>query len=210
MTFGARVLGSAGYIQIDDNYSNYGLVQSGTATTSSKISLPNAGSPTAYLILVRIQPGQHIRNVSMMNDGFYLYHVGASFSFEYRAFLRNDLLTPGGGYGFRVFKPNGALAFDGAFTYARLRSVSIINTESTSFPLTIPGIGVNPWIYVNSLGLYKAVNSGVNVNWYDICVKLQADYSVQVTSEFDFTQYGANAMHSPEYIGTSRPIILAL
>ena len=210
MTFGVRVLGSAGYMQIDDNYSNYGLVQSGTATTSSKISLPNTGSPTAYLILVRIQPGQHIRNISMMNDGFYLYPVGASFSFEYRAFLRNDMLTPGGGYGFRVFKPNGALAFDGAFTYARLRSVSIINAESTSFPLTIPGIGVNPWIYVNSLGLYKAVNSGVNINWYDICVKLQADYSVQVTSELDFTQYGANAMHSPEYTGTSRPIILAL
>lgn len=214
MTYGLQVSNASGYLQVDEAYSNYALVQEGAGTTTGKVSVPNQGGALNSLVFVRLPIGKGIAGVLTFSDGFHLTKIigDPNFTFEYRVYRRNDQLPIAQDpHGFMVFKPSGEVVFDSSRRYPRLRSASVVNPNTVQMPTTVPGIGINPWVYANPYGTYKCVNrGGYYLDWYDLCLTVQSDYSMLLTSKLSGSTPGIQLLQSPLYVGGPRQILLSV
>lgn len=214
MTYGLQVSNASGYLQVDELYENYALVQEGTSTTTSRVSVPNLGGPLNSLVFVRLPVGKGIAGCHTFSDFFYLLKVigDPDFTFEYRVYRRNGQLPiTQVTHGFMVFNSGGGLVFDSSRRYPRLKSVSIVNPSTVQLPTTVPGIGINPWVYANTYGTYKFVNrGGYYLDWHDLCLTVQSDYSILLTSKLSGSNAGMQLLQSPFYVGGPRQILLSI
>lgn len=211
MTYGIQIYNSSGYVQVDDGYTNYALVQSGVGTSNSKINTVDLGSPLDSVVFVKLPVGKWFSGVVMDSDGFWTTGdpSAGGYSFEYRVYRRNDqVVNIDSQYGFRVFKGNGTTVFDSLRNYARLKSASII-PSTAALPLVIPGIGVNPWIYAAAFGIHKMENAGgYSLRTYSIRATVQSDFSIRLSSEFSTT--AGQLYNSPLYLSNPRQVLLSI
>lgn len=155
MTYGLQVISASDYVQIDENYANCGLIQSGTANTGTAITVTGGLSRT--LIFVRIPYGKTITAYGAKNADQFITRPGpagqADYAYDYRVYKRVTDLTPSNGFGLQVFDSSGLLSFDSNFGYARLAAVAALNVTGQSSSVTIPNIGSQPWILLDPLGV---------------------------------------------------------
>ena len=212
MTYGIQVYNASGYVQVDDGYTNYAMVQSGVGTINSKVNTIDLGSALDSVVFVRLPVGKWFDGVVMAPDGFWATGDpnAGGYSFEYRLYRRNDQITAiDSQYGFRVFRGNGGLVFDSLRNYPRLKSISII-PSTAALPAVIPSIGVNPWIYGATFGIHKMENAGgYNLRAYYIRATVQSDFSIRIHSEFNTTT-GFQLYNSPMYFSNPRQILLSI
>lgn len=162
MTYGLQVLSASGYVQVDENYANCGVIQSGTANTGTAITVTGGLSRT--LIFVRIPYGKTITAYGAKNADQFITRPGpagqADYAYDYRVYKRVTDLTPSNGFGLQVFDSSGLLSFDSNFGYARLAAVAALNVTGQSSLVTIPNIGSQPWILLDPLGVCAFTQSG--------------------------------------------------
>ena len=195
MSYGLVVLNAGLFVQIDDNYSNYSLVQSGFATTNTTVSAPSLRIED--LVFVRIPSGKSIgffhpvyntyTNPSVYTlQGFGLnkQEASADFVYEYRIFKQSGVLTPTVNSPFQVFKPNGQLAFDAALVQPRIRTYTLY--DPAAGPVTLGSLGQNPWIYANSLQWTRDVPlAGFQTELKTVSASVLADFSVTIKETTD-------------------------
>lgn len=181
MSYGPQVISAAGYIQIDETYANHSLVQAGTATTGTPFSVSGLGT-ARKLVFVRLPYGRAIaRKYTSAADSFLTVAAdgGADFAFEYRVFERISS-SPSSGYGLHVFDGSGGLTFDSNLQYARIRASASVSITTFSLSSTVPGIGAQPWVWLDPLYIiaYVPIAPGLGSYMYALSAKVLADNSV--------------------------------
>lgn len=134
MSYGFRVLSSSGYVQIDENYSNYTLLQSGVASgRPADIGYP--AQPTPVLIMVRTDYG------GIIDD-----RGSTTGSYEYRIYTRNRDAPAFQSYGVRVYESDGGLAFDSGNRKLRADVLAYAEFTGPSSSYTLGSPGYKPFI----------------------------------------------------------------
>ena len=182
MSYGLQVYSAAGYVQIDETYANYSLIQAGTTTTNLPVVVTGGLSRT--MVFVRIPYGQTIASkISGVTDAFKAAPIGlgaTNFTYEYRVYRRVPN-TPTPGMGLQVFDAGGALTFDSNKSYARILSAALIDVTGLSSSAYVAGFGSQPWIWFDPLYTAAFTQSG-NPNYgyqHALCARLHVDNSVE-------------------------------
>lgn len=211
MTYGLKVYNSSGFVQIDDAYSNHALVMEGTAMTGTTIHTPFVIADC--LLFVRLPvgattPGSYTYAIVDLNDGrFNHVSVGANFVYEYRLYASNGALPGINSHSLQVFKADGSVAFDGSRSYARLAAV-VQHDPTTSGPITIPSIGINPWILTNPFGATRWEKVGSSwMDEYSLTARLNPDFSLYI-SQVVTASFNVGIPNTRKF-GGNRHIILA-
>jgi len=82
MSYGLQIQSSSGYVQIDETYANSGVIQSGTTTTGTRVSVP--GGLDKGLVFVKIPYGKSITRSYWSSTEFSTYpghSSGANYSY---------------------------------------------------------------------------------------------------------------------------------
>ena len=187
MSYGLRVFSGSGYIQIDGSYSNYRLVQSGTAVTGNTISYSKAMG--RVMVFVRPPVGKPIfaKMVSTASGfGAGAPYAQAPFVYEYRVFERcvDTPTYPSSSYGLRVKDAAGLTTFDSDQVYPRIASTTTFSMPRWFLPgIVIPSINEVPWVSLESL--YPALLDGEatpnNGMFAGPVARINADNSVTVS-----------------------------
>ena len=168
MSYGFNIVNADGFIQIDDTYSNYYLVASGTAvsppagtsihfigkTGGTVVSFPTQAeipllfirfsNTSYYFILQDITTSSFMAVIS--NSGNAL----AALSFEYRVYSRRTATAPRTGYGLQVFNASGGPIYSSNDASA---VIGISTTIPITLPITISKVDVgasNPFFLANN------------------------------------------------------------
>lgn len=139
MAYGFSVENQSGFVQVDQDFSNYVLIAEGSASTNTNISYPTQSTPP--IIFVGKTPSnravgvQSVRPSSCRLKGFgnSVFNNSSSFDFSisYRIYgLASENVGPASGYGIRVFDGSGSVVFDSNEEFMRVRGVSIFTTNS--------------------------------------------------------------------------------
>lgn len=130
MAYGLKVWGDSGVLQIDDNYSNYHLVRKGTITISQTSN--NYGTGIVSIVgtapLIAWTGGgfasiiQTARNGNTWTFNLCAY-CPSPIILTYFIFDQIQGIPPSGQFGLRVFKPDGSIAFDSNYAYARISTI---------------------------------------------------------------------------------------
>lgn len=137
MSYGFRSISSSGFVQIDDSFSNFTLLQSGVAVGSFlNISYPSV--PTQVFGFVKIPLG----------SAFYITSGAGSTPYEYRIYARNEDIPASISYGMRVRSASNAVVFDSGTQKVRVASASYGLFSGTSGSITIPSPGFHPFFAV--------------------------------------------------------------
>ncbi len=187
MSYGLQVVNAGGYVQIDDTYANYSLIQEGTTTTGQVVTVP--GILPEDIVFVRIPVGPTIGAFTWYAapvDGFSMKsQSGYDFTFSYRVFRHASVLTPTANSPFQVFNGSGKLVFDAALVQPRIRTYA--QFDPTGSPVTLSSLGVSPWIYANVLALSRYVLSGSSSQEKTIAASVFSDYSVLISETVNKT-----------------------
>jgi hypothetical protein len=128
MSYGFTSISNAGFVQIDDLYSNYTLLQSGTVVNSGMPSAP-AGS----IIMVRLA----------INTIFH----GFSGTYEYRIFVKKSSVASASGYGMKVMTGSSEVVFDSDVVALKIdfATMFLFNPAIILHSITVPSQGYLPW-----------------------------------------------------------------
>ena len=150
MSYGFKSISSSGFVQIDDLYSNYTLLQSGFASGSFE----NIGYPAvAGLIIgmVRIGFGNTFRFNSGSSGGAY----------EYRIYARNEDIPASISNGIRILTPSSRVVFDSGVRKLQIALATYGLFSGSSAPITLPSVGYHPFFAVaGASGIVAAVAQG--------------------------------------------------
>ena len=153
MSYGFQSFSSSGYAQIDQDYSNYALLQSGTVGTGNNtVYFP--AQPVPPLVMVRIPLTATVFCPSMNGSGAVStssFYINASAGAEYRVYARVQDMSASGTYGLRVYNGSGAVVFDSGKQVLRIATVGYMAATPTTAAVTLPSPGFQPWICHNPL-----------------------------------------------------------
>jgi hypothetical protein len=137
MTYGFKSISSAGFVQIDDLYSNYTLLQSGTASGNfGNISFPAVSGETMALVKIGIG---HVFDIINGSSGG---------NYEYRIYARNQDIPAAINNGIKVFSPSGAVVFDSGVRKVQVATASYGLFSTSSSPITLPSPGYHPYFAI--------------------------------------------------------------
>ena len=168
MSYGLRVYNDSGYLQIDQDFANYQIIQSGTFTIGSSSAIsptishsgPNDGSN-----LVFVKPPFSASNViidgSSVVGGSSFAVYGDPGTYSYFVAARATALSASSEtYGLRVYNSGGGLVFDSGRKTLNIKSISYpaatINATNTEGPiyttyLSAPASGKSHYVLLNPL-----------------------------------------------------------
>lgn len=184
MSYGLQIQSSSGYVQIDETYANSGLIQSGTTTTGTRVSV--SGGLDKCLVFVKIPYGKSITRSYWSSTEFSTYPGHSSdtnYSYEYRVFKNLTQQPTLNGYGLYVFNQTSNLVFSSNYRYSRIAAAAnfVIPVNDTNYQtnITIPSIGVQPWILLNTLYTAGLADSGSNFSYVmNVIATLQSNGNV--------------------------------
>lgn len=144
MAYGITVLNDSSYIQIDENYSNYSLVASGSASSGGSVSFPAGYSHV--ICMVRAPYGSNIYRSGSSETVVTI--SGATW--EYKMFAKTtDVPQSAATHGFKVFNSAGTCSFSSTDLTLRVGYAALRPGIPTAFPFTVPSIGFHPFIIVD-------------------------------------------------------------
>ena len=137
MSFGFRSISSANFVQIDGDFSNFTLLQSGFASGSFlNISFPAV--PSQVIGLVKLGLG----------DQFYITGGSSGGVYEYRIYARNQDIPATEGHGIRVRNASNQVVFDSGVRKLQVATAAYGLFIGTSGSVTLPSPGFHPFIAV--------------------------------------------------------------
>lgn len=175
MAHGIQVFGDSGYAQIDQDYSNFGLLASGsvsvaapgdmyTSSTFTTISFPDTGvrplifvrSPANGAFVQLRELGNTFARFGLVtSNGYYFYTSGV---LEYQIYAPVNHILSNDSYGMAIYRPDGQLSFHSGMNSMRIHSIANINTVASSVAISAPS---NPFFLVNpSTFVYREWNAG--------------------------------------------------
>jgi hypothetical protein len=194
MAYGLTVVNDSSYVQIDENYSNYAMVASGTAASGSAIGMP-AGYGH-FIFMVRAPYGSTLVRTGTSTV------TGATW--EYQLYAQNaEVGVAGGDRGLRVYNAAGTCSFSSSNRQLRVRYFALRPAIPTAFPFTVGSVGFHPFIIVDSIMTYGF--TPVNQNQgsaLSAAAKFNADNSVTYST---VTTSGAPPISV--IFGGTRPVI---
>ena len=180
MPAGLRVIGDAGYTQIDENYRNQKLVYSGTFAASTSGS---ALQFTGNLDLRKECPLVFVRTTGWFGSfelvdwygspeykqGTMLFQCTAAVDV---AIFMAEGPESGDTFGLRVWDAAGKQVYHSGNRYARIQAIPAINGSVTSGSASFTALGQRPWMCANPLstGLSAPLGSGSDLSYPPYCV----------------------------------------
>jgi len=147
MAYGINIVNDSGYVQIDENYSNYSLIASGTAASGTRIYYPSGYSANNAIFMMRGAYGAKIYKYG--RDLTYTEIRGATF--EYKIYGKTtDASQSTSGFGLKVFNSAGACTFNSLDSTLRIQGSMIVG-QDISLPYTIPSPGYHPFILADPI-----------------------------------------------------------
>lgn len=147
MPYGLNVWTPSGYIQIDENYSNYAAYSSGTITADTSVG--------QGLIWARCPVGGALSYVN------FTLRAQASYPTSYIVSKpMNEVAENGDRYGLQVFNAGGSLIFSSRATFVTLLGMISIPGNNASGPyytLPTPSAGKQIYLSVNGLAQPQAM-----------------------------------------------------
>lgn len=129
MSYGLRIYNESGYVQIDDTYSNFTVIASGSGASAQEITFPAQARPPLVLISPA-SDGQPLVRWSLQTSSFQVR--GGSFSYKVLV-PTSDIGAGAESYGLRVYNASGGICFDsGREQFRVLKSVTFVPTSLTS------------------------------------------------------------------------------
>lgn len=160
MAYGLQVFNDGGYLQIDQDFSNFALRYTGALNALTWTAVPEAGP---------LNPGVPVMNMSVASVtltcdtplvaidpsagggmcAFWMFtKSGSAYTFYFYCNTTNIATTGcrymifdqpppiSGGFGLAVYKADGSLAFHSDYTYMRVADV--VSPSTTSTPVAVP------------------------------------------------------------------------
>jgi hypothetical protein len=197
MSHGIYITNSSGFVLIDQEYSNYRLIQSGTASMESSVSFPAQSNGVAVFVghtpssrqvsLLSISSSSFVLRgtTSEMNSGNY-----QQFSISYRVYALISANVPPSSYGLVVNNSAGDRVFTSEAKYPLVNQVVFYNAPPTS-AVTISVPSDSPFV---SIGETLAFSLAISPLGENIGPVFQPAYdikpgSVVVRSSRTNTQY---------------------
>lgn len=208
MSYGFQILNSNGIVQVDQNYSNYHLIASGsttvfnrsstTAITRATISWP--AQPSPCMVFIRPDIGQKVGGSPFANQRpdfrseAYLYGngpVGADpFSAQYAVFALRSEFSIAQGFGIQVRNPEGQVVFCSDTKTLRLVLTgynSIVDSGGYPVisagwdnPIAIPAGRGQPYFLLNTTGWYEGYIEGATRESWGFTAGFLSDTSFQM------------------------------
>ena len=167
MAYGAKILNSSGYIQIDESYSNYTLIQSGsvyspatwgaTNRTPGTVSFPAQSNPV--VVCIGTTGSAYVAVVSVTQSSFSIISdIAVTVSYRVYALISDTSMASG--YGFMVRNASGKNVFHSNANYLRMHQLNFLQqTAAAATPSFGHSFGAayvavtGTW---DTLGLYTA------------------------------------------------------
>ena len=158
MSYGVLVKNSSGYIQIDDNYSNYTLIASGSvgisASTMSKVNPATvyfASQSSPVVVCIGNTGGAVVALLATSASSVQLVS-GTNTTVPYRIYA-NVAHNPGStsGYGLVVRNASGQVVFNSNLTYMRVGQLTFSTVGYYSMPTVYHGYG-NAYVDITNSG----------------------------------------------------------
>jgi hypothetical protein len=137
MSYGFKSISSAGFVQIDDLYSNYTLLQSGTASGNfGNISFPAVSGETMALVKIGI------------GNVFDVINGSSGGNYEYRIYARNQDIPASITNGIRILSPSNFVVFDSGVRKVQVATASYGLFSISSSAITLPSPGYHPYFAI--------------------------------------------------------------
>ena len=196
MSYGFKSISSAGFVQIDDSYSNYTLLQSGFATGSfGNISYPAVAGEVMAMVKIGIG---HVFDVVNGSSG------GA---YEYRIYARNQDIPASLTNGMRIRSSSNFVVFDSGVRKLQV-AVASYGLFSIGSSITLPSPGYHPWFAI--AGASGIVASAYN-NMFTALLGPRATQNSNLSVTFQVQTVGqipAFIPFSSPPTATNKPLIL--
>lgn len=184
MSYGFRAVNQSGYVQIDQDYANFALVASGTASTGSVVIVGIDLAECLVFIKLPLNKWAAADGGTSFGDRFVIvpeYGAG-SFTYEYRVYRYATSLSRTSGYSLQIFRGDGTLCFDG--NRAQTLIMSANNYTLGSGLITLPSAGIHPWVLANALDFVgvQAVPQANQSWWFHVGARVNGDYTVSLNS----------------------------
>jgi hypothetical protein len=173
MSYGLYVENSSGFIQIDENYENLMVVQSGTLTSSQNELVVSSSITDDFLVFVR--PNSPVTtseyNIACDNndDDDHLFNVfcwqGSSQvpfykrSCDYAVCVKgSEFSEPTTGYGLNVYKPDGTVRWSSEYPQFRLQAARFSEVTASSLGTAndwYTGLDENIWCLGGAYGIIR-------------------------------------------------------
>jgi hypothetical protein len=189
MSYGLKVLGVSGAVQIDDTFQNMVRIASGSCSGFSNIiTVPDQGTFAPQIFVRPWADGQWVGGLCFQSTT----QIEILTNYKEYAEGSNAVSFPGGGfdwvafgtasrqlvdsstYGMKVFDASGNLTFDSRYEAARTQTVCLITqsggTETQAYPqyYGFTGWSIRPWINLNTFSrvLFSGDLGSGDYGWY--------------------------------------------
>lgn len=135
MSYGITILNEAGIVQIDQDYSNHVLLQSGTVNVGAgaEVTVTYSNTGTLPLVSIRTVSGGAVAVALDKTVCRLRAELNVAATVEYKIYRSAAGLSPSSeAYGFRVYTSGGALTFDSGYAVPRFAQVSTFNASNLS------------------------------------------------------------------------------
>lgn len=207
MPSGMTVFNENNFLQIDQDFSNYRLISSGTALSSSMSNFPPSGNMGSYVRrsldifvqgsypLVALAPngananpdgvGWFVFSVTESVGGWTVRLCVGSFSgiptsctCNYYIYNTDTIGAVGAGFGLQVFRSNGTVAYDSSYNY--LKPINLYNYQSfAGYWTSTPPAG---WVSIvgGVAGLENIIGKNLAIVQVDFAFGWSSDDSLSV------------------------------
>lgn len=185
MAYGFLALNNSGAVQVDENYSNYKVIASGTATGKSVVYFTDYG--VVPLIMVRpVTLGTWITGYGQITTSSFNTLCGNSTTqvqYYYKVLVPVSSVTASGeSFGLRVFNSANTLMFDSGHTdQLRISTVADVTPSTSTTYVTTPTSSGSYYVSLNPCNLYFV---GDNINnlspWLFLAVRQTTENAFEV------------------------------
>lgn len=222
MAYGFYATNSSGFVQIDQDYSNFVLDESGTVAipyTTRIVSIPVTDRGFIPLLFLRVQGTQRV----IATSKFYSSNI---FELYTETGLTQNVLVdwftctpidyvppPEAGYGMHVYKSDGSIAFSSNKKYQNIRQIidfGFVGGTAVSRTFTAMPNGEKPYICANNLFSPVFVSQATPSQAVFFGHAITQPSTTQVTLQgFAFRVVAASFAGSTQYTNLPSFVILA-
>lgn len=178
MSYGFSAQNQSGYVQIDQDYSNYTVVTTGTLSVAgseagSAVSFTDRGS--APLVFAKTASNVYValKDVTNTSATFQTYDTAGNYAAATISYMLCWPASTGSaptGHGLCIYTPSGSVAFDSSRNYPRVVNVLTAGALTPASPEASIGFSParsNPWICLSALyGIRAADTDYTQFSWF--------------------------------------------
>lgn len=154
MAYGIQIQNTNNIVQIDQDYKNYCLTQSGSVTSTTAgvtVTFTTVSGTIPIVAIANVPSGNYILLTAISATSFTVSSASTT-TFNYKVYSLVDATTLASGFGLRVFNSSSQCVFDSLKTYLRIRYVTNFLANS---------ITAGVFASASSTASIKTINTGI-------------------------------------------------